>query len=462
MKKMIVCALLASLVLSCTACKESVNQQVNQGGSVEQGSSEIQGGESAEGNDSLGEGTGNDDNTSEGEGQRVTYGKLEEDEVVGIYYATDKCFLYAAEAFRSYKYGIADYEGNVLAKAEYINADLVEDSIILWKSGQMVVYNFDGELVHTVNTSEEYEPFDVSTKVSDLYYCLEKLTKESEAGEHMDEYETIMCTYDGQQVCSFNGILRTFPNEDGFFLATTNRSTTNAVIDMQGNELKFTTSDGIGVESFEIHQQSDVYGGAFLFGTKYASFDEIVLENGEEMSGYGIIDVSTKTITLLDKSVRLYDYNNDCVLAVVKDDAGNEKYGLYFDGFGKLILDLSSHEVVSEYGLHDAKFFSREKGYILLTLKGNYYAIIDMNGNVIVDATEGYVPFNGDSNYLSDNGLYPFANAEDKKGVADLEGNIIIPCGQYESMSRMIKGHAVVNGTSVIDVDGNVLYSIPE
>ncbi len=452
MKKMIVCVLLASLVLSCIACKESSQQQVNQGSSEVQGGESVGGNESVEGNDSLGEETGNDNSGSEGEGQKVTYGKLEENEVVQIYAATDKCFLYFAKSFNSYSVGLADYEGNILAKAKYTSGDIVEDSIVLWQSKELVVYDLDGNLLHTITTTEEDGLFKANMASSESYYSLES---------GVEENVSTLYNMDGQKICTFHGVLRTYPNEDGFFLATTNKSGTNAMIDLQGNELKFTTSDGIGVESFAIHQQSDVYGGAFLFGTKYASFDEIVLANGDEMSCYGVIDVAAKNIRFLDKSVRLYDYNKDYVLAVVKDDAGKESYGLYSDGFGELVLDLSNHEVVGEYGLHDAKFFSREKGYILLSLKGNYHAIIDTKGNVIVDATEGYIPFLTNSNYLSDSGYYPFAT-DDGNGVRDLEGNIMIPCGQYQGMSGFIRGHAVVNGTTVIDAKGNVIYSIPE
>lgn len=456
MKKSIIFLLLAALMLVCVACSNDTAQLSNSGDTT------------TEGGNSVVETTApvNDENAgsdTESGGQRVTFGKLEEEDVAGLYLATDQCFVYREDS-RFGGYGAADYDGYILAKAKYSNYEMVGDKLVFWNTSELVVYNTNGERLYQVSPAEGDEGFSANMDASDVYYCLDRVVEEHEY-EHMNEYGSTLYTYDGNEVCSFKGTLRTYPNEDGFFLASTNRSTTNAVIDMNGNELELTAADGRKIDSFSIHQEGDVYGGAFLFGTKYGRFDKITFENGDEQYNVsGVIDAATKTVTLLDDNVRLYDCNSDYVIAVVTDGNGDKIYGLYTDGFGELVINLSEHQALGGYSLHDAKFFSREKGYILLTLSDDgddYYAIIDTNGEVIVSATEGYVPFLTKSDYLSDNGYYPFAT-EDGNGVADLSGNIIIPCGQYQGMTSFIRGHAVVNGTSVINDKGDVVFSLPQ
>ena len=451
MKKSIILVLLTVLMFTLVACGENTNQAANGGNSVQGGS------------DSMGETTApsNGENTqTETSGQRVTFGKLDNGDVERIWLATDQCFVYREDSrFRGY--GVADYDGNILAEADYSNYEMVGDKIILWNTRKLVVYNTDGELLEKISVDAENGEFDSNMDASDQYYYLDYMVQEQEY-EHMDVYGTTLYNLSGSEVCSFIGTLRTYPNEDGFFLASTNRDTTNAVIDMSGTELKLTAADGRKIDSFSIHQQGDVYGGAFLFGTQYGRFDSILFENGEEQNDVsGIIDASTKTVRILDENVRLYDCNSDYVIAVVTNENGDEVYGLYEEGFGKMVINLSEHPALAGHGLHDAKFFSREKGYILLSLKGDYHAIIDTNGEVIVSATEGFVPFRTNSDYLSDNGCY-FFETDDGMGVTNLSGDAVIPCGQYKDITPFIHGYAVVEGTSIINDQGNVVYSISE
>lgn len=453
MKKILIYLLFVALMFSCIACSGETTEAPTGSNSV------VDGGNSVVENTAAPTDGENNDLGSESRGERVTFGKLETEDIRNLCLATDKCFVYYEDS-RFGGYGIADYDNVILAEANYSNFEKVNDKLVLWNTRQLVVYNTDGERLYKIQCSDEGRGFDANMDASDRYYYLVEIIEENEY-ENMDVYGTTLYTYEGEEVCSFTGSLRTYPNEQGFMLASTNRATTNAVIDISGNELQLTT-DGQKIVSFSIHQEGDVYGGAYLFGTKYARFDSITVENGEEQYDIsGIIDANTKTVTLLDESIRLYDCNNDYVIAVVTDENDNKTYGLYTDGFGELAINLSEHPVLSDYGLHDAKFFSREKGYILLTLTDGHYAVIDTNGEIIISATEGNIPFLTKSNYLSDNDCYPF-ETDDGYGIANLSGDIVIPCGQYRGMTEFIQGYAVANGETIINDKGEVILSIAQ
>ncbi len=444
------------VLLSLAACSSAQSSQEqpnqNESGAASEGQNSASGG-----------------NEEETGGQKVTFGTLDVKDVSALNFATDKCFVYTEDSFAS-NYGIADYEGNILAKAKYTNFEYVENKLILWRSDELVVYNTEGERLCCVSPAEGDKPFSQNMSAHATYYYTEREIIMPETAARENAYVTTVFSYDGKKVCSFEGVLRTYPCKDGFLLASTNRSTTNAIIDLTGAQLSISTSDGKKVEFFKIHQEGDVYGGALLFGTKYLRFDEIVFEGGGEMHEVsGVFDMTSKTVKLLEEGTFLYDCNDSYVIARYENESSadeDDTYRLYTDGYGSLAIDLSKHDALNGYRLSDAKFFSREKGYILLSLKKDYqsyYAIMDVNGKMIVNITEGYVPFLTDGNYLADDDLYPFAsNTVNGKGVRDLSGNTLIACGEYQSMSQFVKGHAVVNGNTVINSKKEVIYSIQE
>ena len=446
-------AILALLSFSACSSKQSSKELPNQN---ESGASE----------DKSSANSGSKEETG---GQKVTFGILDVKDVSALNLATDKCFVYTEDSFAS-NYGIADYEGNILAKAKYTNFEYVENKLILWRSDELVVYNTEGERLYCVSPAEGDKTFSQNMSAHATYYYTERVITLPESASSNNPYITTVFTYDGKEVCSFEGVLRTYPSKDGFLLATTNRDTTNAIFDLTGTPLSLSTADGKKVESFKIHQEGDVYGGALLFGTKYLRFDEIVLEGGGEMHEVsGVLDVASKTVKILEAGTFLYDCNDGYVIARYQNEnntAEDDTYCLYADGYSSLVIDLSNHDALNGYRLNDAKFFSREKGYILLSLTKDYqsyYAIMDVNGKMIVNITEGYVPFLTDSNYLADDNLYPFAsNSVNGKGVRDLSGNTLIACGEYQSMSQFVKGHAVVNENTVINSKKEVIYSIAE
>lgn len=148
-----------------------------------------------------------------------------------------------------------------------------------------------------------------------------------------------------------------------------------------------------------------------------------------------------------------YDYAYGFVegMALVCAEGKLSEYGTYTDGKYGVILE-DGTEILSPdsywVGSHVSGF-----GYCLFYNGSADKTLVDKSGNVIKIDDNGFAPIDAD---------YILCETNDgKKGVADRNGNMIVPLGNYEYVEK-VNNQFVLDNNKIIDTSGITVYEAPE